>query len=96
MFLILDNLRVHHSKIAKKWEEERNTEIELFSLPSYSPDRNPDEYLNCDLKYGLSEKPEPKTPEKLKENLQNHMNMLQQNNQRVAIYFNHPSIKYAA
>ena len=25
--------------------------------------KNPDEYLNCDLKYGLSEKPAPKIPE---------------------------------
>lgn len=96
VFLILDNLRVHHSKIIKKWEEEHKDQIELFYLPSYSPDRNPDEYLNCDLKYGLSEKPAPKTIEKLKENLENHMNMLQKNSNRVAKYFNHPSIKYAA
>ena len=96
IYLILDNLRVHHSKIVKKWEEEHKNEIELFYLPSYSPDRNPDEYLNCDLKYGLSEKPAPKNVEKLKDNLENHMNMLQNDNQRVAKYFNHPSIKYAA
>jgi len=64
VFLILDNLRVHHSKIVKKWEEEHKNEIVLFYLPSYSPDRNPDEYLNCDLKYGLSEKPAPKTADK--------------------------------
>ena len=96
IYLILDNLRVHHSKIVKKWEEEHKDKIELFYLPSYSPDRNPDEYLNCDLKYGLSEKPAPKNVEKLKENLENHMNMLQNNNERVAKYFNHPSIKYAA
>ncbi len=96
VFLILDNLRVHHSKIVKKWEQEHETEIALFYLPSYSPDRNPDEYLNCDLKYGLSEKPAPKTIEKLKENLENHMDMLQKNSTRVAKYFNHPSIKYAA
>ena len=63
VFLILDNLRVHHSKIIKEWEEEHEAEIELFYLPLYSPDRNPDEYLNCDLKYGLSDKPAPKTVE---------------------------------
>ena len=62
--------------------------IELFYLPSYSPDRNPDEYLNCDLKYGLSEKPAPKTQEKLKEILENHMNMLQKNGGRVANILN--------
>ena len=96
VFLILDNLRVHHSKIVKKWVGQHLEEIELFYLPSYSPERNPDEYLNCDLKYGLSDKPAPKTLEKLKENLENHMEMLQKNSGRVAKYFNHHSIKYAA
>lgn len=95
-FLILDNLKVHHSKIVKKWVEEHKDKIELFFLPAYSPDRNPDEYLNCDLKYGLSEKPAPKTAEKLKEIVENHMNMLKNNCNRVAKYFKHPSIKYAA
>lgn len=96
VFLILDNLRVHHSKIVKKWVAEHAEKIALFYLPSYSADRNPDEYLNCDLKYGLSNKPAPKTQEKMKENLENHMNMLQNDNLRVAKYFRHQSIKYAA
>lgn len=95
-FLILDNLRVHHGKIVKKWVEENKSKIELFYLPSYSPDRNPDEYLNCDLKYGLSEKPAPKNQEQLLDNLKNHMEMLQENQQRVKKYFNHKDIKYAA
>ncbi|MCO5247583.1 MAG: IS630 family transposase [Chitinophagales bacterium] len=50
VYLILDNLRVHHSKIVKEWIDENKDTIELFYLPSYSPERNPDEYLNCDLK----------------------------------------------
>jgi len=69
VFLILDNLRGHHSEIIKEWAEQHLDEIEFFYLPSYSPEINPDEYLNCDLKYGLSDKPAPKTAEKLKENL---------------------------
>ena len=96
VFLILDNLRVHHSKAVKKWAKENAETIELFYLPSYSPERNPDEYLNCDLKYGLSDKPAPKTQEKMKENLENHMKMLQNDSERVAKYFKHESIKYAA
>jgi transposase len=96
VFLILDNLRVHHSKAVKKWAEENAETIELFYLPSYSPERNPDEYLNCDLKYGLSDKPAPKTQEKMKENLENHMKMLQNDSERVAKYFKHESIKYVA
>lgn len=95
-YLILDNLSVHHSKPVKQWVKEHNGQIELFFLPSYSPERNPDEYLNCDLKQGLSMKPAPKSKEKLTQNLNEHMKMLQQNPLRVKKYFNHKDIKYAA
>src|SRR5512137_1481866 len=50
VFLILDNLRVHHSKDVMAWLEENKENIEVFYLPSYSPELNPDEYLNADLK----------------------------------------------
>ncbi len=95
-FLILDNLRVHHGNIVKQWVEENKSKIGIFHLPSYSPEKNPDEYLNCDLKYGLSEKPAPRNEEQLKNNVQNHMKMLQENQQRVIKYFNHKDIEYAA
>ena len=96
IFLILDNLKVHHSNLVKEWVEENKNEIQLFFLPSYSPEKNPDEYLNCDLKYGLSEKKSPKNAEQLKENVKNHMVMLQKNQTRVKKYFAHSDIKYAA
>lgn len=96
VYLILDNLKVHHSKIVIKWVEKNKRSIELFFLPSYSPEKNPDEYLNCDLKYGISEKPAPKTNEKLEMIVCQHMTMLQNNSKRVKKYFNHPEIKYAA
>ena len=92
----MDNLRVHHSKLVKQWVQENNDKIELFYLPSYSPEKNPDEYLNCDLKYGLSEKPAPKNAEQLETNVKNHMLMLQQNQKRVRKYFNNKEINYAA
>ncbi len=50
VFLILDNLRVHHAKLVKDYLKGKEDKIELFFLPSYSPELNPDEYLNCDLK----------------------------------------------
>ena len=43
IFLILDNLRAHHSKLVKAWLEERKDRIEVFYLPSYAPELNPDE-----------------------------------------------------
>lgn len=96
VFLILDNLRVHHSKLVKEWLEIEKNHIEVFYLPAYSPDRNPDEYLNCDLKQGMSAKPSPKSQEKLRDNVQNHMEMLKQAPSRVMKYFKHKSIQYAA
>lgn len=96
VYLILDNLRVHHSKIVKEWVEANKDKISLFYLPSYSPERNPDEYLNCDLKQGLSAKKSPKNIDSLRDNVQRHMDMLSNNSERIAKYFKHESIKYAA
>ena len=96
IYLVLDNLKVHHSKIVKKWVKKNERTIELFFLPSYSPEKNPDEYLNCDLKYGVSEKQAPKNVEILEKIVNEHMTMLQKNEHRVKKYFNHPEIRYAA
>ena len=45
VFLTLDNLRVHHAKPVKAWLAERTNKIEVFYLPSYSPELNPEERL---------------------------------------------------
>ncbi len=49
VFFVLDNLRVYHAKIFKAWLDGLKKDIEVFYLPSYSPELNPDEYLNCDF-----------------------------------------------
>ena len=36
VFLVLDNLRVHHAKLVQSWVEEHKDRIELFFLPPYS------------------------------------------------------------
>ena len=45
IFLILDNLKVHHGKLVAKWIARHKDKIELFFLPPYAPESNPDEYL---------------------------------------------------
>lgn len=47
VFLIPVNLRVRHSKLVKPWVAGHLDEIELFYLPSYSPQLNPEERLNA-------------------------------------------------
>ena len=57
IFLILDNLRVHKAVKVRKWANEHASQIELFFLPPYSPELNPDEYLNNTIKSQLRNKP---------------------------------------
>jgi len=96
VLLILDNLRVHHAKLVKAWLQRHSSEIEVFYLPAYSPDLNPDEYLNNDLKNGIRTASPARSKSDLKGKVIGHMRMLQQKPERVAAYFHHPVIKYAA
>ena len=96
VYLILDNLRVHHAKVFKRWLSEHEDEIEGFYLPSYSPELNPDEYLNCDLKAGVHSGKPARDKNQLKKKVISHMRMLQKKPGRVAKYFEHRKIRYAA
>jgi transposase len=96
VFLILDNLRVHHSKPLKAWLVVRKDKIEVFYLPSYSPELNPDERLNADLKYAIGSKVSVRTKHKLKAAATAHMELIEASPERVKKYFQDPRVKYAA
>jgi transposase len=96
VFLILDNLRVHHSKPVKAWLEENQKEIEVFYLPSYSPELNPEERLNADLKQAIGSKVPVRTKAKLRDAANEHMAFLENNPERVMSFFQDPRVKYAA
>lgn len=96
VFLILDNLRVHHSKPVKEWLEKHNEKIEVFFLPSYSPELNPDEYLNRDLKLNVHKEKPARTKAQLKKKTISHLRKLQKLPYRVKSYFKHPMVAYAA
>lgn len=57
VFLIVDNMSVHHVKLLKGFLRRHGKKIKLCYLPSDSLDLNPDEYVNRDLKSNLSNKP---------------------------------------
>ncbi len=90
VFLILDNLRVHHSKMVKEWLVSHKDEIEVFFLPPYSPELNPDEYLNCGLKAGVHSGTPARNSSQLKQKTISHLRMLQKRANRVKKYFHHP------
>lgn len=96
VFLILDNLRVHHSRPVKKWLREHKQHIEVFYLPSYSPELNPDEYLNNDLKRRVHSNPPARCHTELKKQTLLALRSIQRRKGHVARYFQHPKVKYAA
>ena len=96
IFLILDNLRAHHSKLVKAWLETRKDQIEIFYLPSYSPELNPDERLNASLKHAIGTAVPVRTKAKLKAAVQSHMEMLENAPNTVMAFFQDQRCKYAA
>ena len=70
--------------------------IALFYLPPYSPEFNPDEYLNQDYKRNANKNNIPFTQVQLRNNTEKYMTELSQNEEKVANFFKHPSIVYAA
>ena len=96
VYMIVDNLRVHHAKIVKSWVEENRDKLALFYLPAYSPDYNPDEYLNQDYKKNANKNNIPKTKKQLEKNTLNYMNDIVKNRKKVANFFKHNKIRYAA
>ena len=96
VYMIVDNLRVHHAKLVKAWVKEHEENIALFYLLPYSPEFNPDEYLNQDYKRNANKNNIPFTQTQLRKNTEKYMNEILQNEEKVANFFKHPSIAYAA
>ena len=76
--------------------EDHKEQIELFFLPAYSPELNPDEYLNCDLKAGVHSGVPARSKDQLQKKAISHLRMLQKKPGRVKKYFKHSKIAYAA
>ncbi|MDI6616191.1 MAG: transposase, partial [Syntrophaceae bacterium] len=96
VFLILDNLRVHHSQEVKKWLEDHREQIEVFHLPSYSPELNPDEYLNGNLKNRVHSGKPVRNREDLEKKTRSFMKTLIRRPAHVRSYFKHHKVAYAA
>ena len=95
VYFILDNLRVHHSKQVSQWVDDHKDEIALFHLPPYSPEYNPDEYLNNDLKQSIGSQAMVQDIQELEANTSAFMGRLSDDPDHVKAYFDHPFlVKY--
>ena len=75
---------------------DRKDQIELFYLPSYSPQLNPEERLNADLKQEMGKQVPVRTKAKLRKAANSHMMRLEQHPERVIGYFQDKRVRSAA
>jgi hypothetical protein len=96
VFAIVDNLKVHHGKMVTAWLKEHSNEIQVFYLPSYCPDLNPEEYFNHLVKQQMHSLPQPKTKDELSSILGGVLRRLQKSPGKIMSLFENKNIKYAA
>ncbi len=96
IFLILDNLRVHHSNPVKEWVEQRKEAIELFFLPSYSPELNPVELANASLKHAVTTHAPARKKGQLEKVASAHLRSLKRTPKQIIGFFQKDTVKYAA
>jgi transposase len=96
IFLILDGHPVHKSKKVKNWIAANASKISLFVLPAYSPELNPDELLNQDVKTNAVRKKRAANKAELKRNLIGYLRGRQKRPHLVRRYFEAKHVRYAA
>jgi transposase len=89
-------VRVCRYALVRDWLAKRRDQIEVFYLPAYSPDLNPDEGLNGDLKQAVTAKPLARSKAQLKRTAINHLRKLSKSPARIRTYFLNPQFRYAA
>jgi transposase len=96
LFLMVDNLRVHRAKLVTDWVRANSDRIELFYLPPYAPEHNPEEFMHNDVKPALARQRIPRDKASLKSGLRSYMRSLQRRPARIRAFFQAPSVRYAA
>ncbi len=96
IFLIVDGHPVHRSLKVRKWLKLNERRIRLFFLPSYSPELNPDEMLNQDVKSNAVGRKRALNQTKLMTNVRSYLRSRQRKPNIVKNYFKEEHVQYAA
>jgi len=96
VFLIVDRLKAHRARLTRDWLAAHRTEIEVFYLPPYSPELNPDEGVHADLKQAVPRRAPARSKQQLKRAAVSHMRRLSRMPKRLRSIFRHPQFRYAA
>jgi transposase len=96
VLLILDRHPGHRSAEVQRWLARHADRLEVFFLPGYSPDLNPDEFLNQDVKSNALGRQRPATRGELLEGVRSYLRSTQRQPAIVKSYFHAESVRYAA
>ena len=96
IYLITDRLSGHDCEAVWDWVDQHGERIDLYLLPSHCPERNPDEYLNQDVKANVHRGGLPNNQDGLADRLHAFLLKLLELPGRVMSYFQHPCVQYAA
>ena len=96
IFLIADAHPAHRAKEEKKYLAAHQKNIVLFFLPPYSPELNPSEYLNNDVKTNTIRKTRPRTQVQMASEIRKYLRSKQRTPQKVKKFFHAEKVKYAA
>jgi transposase len=96
IFYITDGHSAHKTKKLKEWLAGKKDKVEVFILPPYSPELNPQEYLNQDVKTNVIGKKRPINKEQMKSNVVSFMKKRKSDKKQVKKYFHEKHVKYAA
>jgi transposase len=96
VFLIVDGYPAHRAKVTKQFVESTKGKLELFFLPPYSPELNPDELAWNTLKNGIIGRQTVQSKQELKSKVRGGLRRIQKSPEMVRSFFQHPKTKYAA
>jgi transposase len=96
IFLIVDGHPAHKAKMVRRFVESAKDRLQLFFLPPYSPELNPDERVWNDLKNNAVGRKFINSPRELNKAVISHLRLVQKSPDRVRSYFQNETTKYAA
>ncbi|MFD9116778.1 IS630 family transposase [Streptomyces bottropensis] len=92
--LVVDGHSAHRSRVVRTWLADHSDRIELHFLPSYSPELNPDELVNADLKRSLPMSSRARNQAQLAAETRRFFHRRQRQPHIVRGYFGGPHVRY--
>jgi transposase len=95
VYLIVDGHPVHKSDEVRQWLAQHEEQIRMILLPAYSPDLNPDEFLNHDVKQNAVGRRRATSRQEMMADVRGYLRSTQKQPEIVRSYFQAPSVQYA-